>query len=384
MSRIFIFLAVLALLAAGPSCTSSTSGPDASDETGSSDNDAASSDNDAATSASTAPIDVHVHALVGSESASLAELSAALAQRDIRGNVLMSVPVALTIEDPEADDSGELVEFAAGTTDVFRVLYGGSELQPLLHAVGRSESFTEELVYPNGGAPENIDEGLAEMTSIAADPTTWEAEFRERAEAAASSGSYAGFGEIAPLHLSLREGHPEIEFPADHPWMLALSDIAATHSLPIDLHMEATEGSIAQLENLLANDRDAKIIWDHAGWTNTGLATVERLSALMAAHANLYLSLKLRESDNEEMEAGAPLDPEGALKTEWSEFIATYADRIMLGTDVKYWQEQGGQVATPADVLISAWESVDALLDQLSEETARKVRYDTAAELFGF
>jgi predicted TIM-barrel fold metal-dependent hydrolase len=381
VSRIFpSYLIFLFLLAVGPSCTSEITASDDDDDG----TETTSSDNDSGSSASSAPIDVHVHALIGSGNASLTELSAALADQGIEGNVLMSAPVALLSEDPEANDSSELFEFAASAPGVYRVLYGGSELEPLLHAAARTETFTEELVYPNGGAPTNIDEALAEMTAVAADPTAWEAEFRERAETAAASGSYAGFGEMAALHQSLREGHPFIEFAADHPWMLTLAEIAADYGLPIDLHMEATEAAVTQLESLLAHDRDAKIIWDHAGWSNTGLATAASLSALMAAHENLYLSVKLRESDTEELEAGAPLDPTGTLKTEWAELIEAYADRIMLGTDVKHWQEQGGQVATPADVLISTWESVDSFLDQLPEETARKVKHDTAAELFGF
>jgi len=79
-----------------------------------------------------------------------------------------------------------------------------------------------------------------------------------------------------------------------HPWTLILSDIAAKNDVVIDIHMEATDETISAIGRLLAHNRNAKIIWAHAGWSVLGMATANAWERLMARHPNLYGSIKHR------------------------------------------------------------------------------------------
>lgn len=351
-----------------------------------SDNDAAqNSDNDTATTGAGIQglVDVHVHASINETSALAADLLNAMSESDFSLNVLMSAPVPLVSDIGSAEDSAALVSYFSSSPESFRFLYGGAELQPYLHAVGRTTAFTEENVFPNGTERTDLDASLAEMTAIAADPDTWEDDFQALATAAAASGNYAGFGEFGPLHFSQRADHPEMAYPADHAWMLWLSDLAAENGMVLDVHLEATEDSLAELENLLAHNHSTKIIWDHAGWSNTGLATAETLEAMLAAHSNLYLSVKLRDPDSEEMSAAYPFEDDGTLKEAWLTLFEARSDRIMIGSDVKHWQEQGGTVLMPSVLLPSVAEELDTLLAPLSSEAQENIKNGTAIEVFG-
>ncbi|MBI5522727.1 MAG: amidohydrolase family protein [Desulfarculus sp.] len=174
------------------------------------------------------------------------------------------------------------------------------------------------------------------------------ASFTARAEAIIALGA-RGFGELAAEHLSFRPEHPYISAPPDHPLFLLLADLAARHGLPIDLHMEAVamdmprpEGlgapnpprlpaNLAALERLLAHNRQAKIIWAHAGWDNTGHRGAGLCRRLLDAHPNLYMSFKLDKRRG--LSASCPLDDQGRLKPEWLELIRAHPDRFILGSD---------------------------------------------------
>jgi len=317
-------------------------------------------------------IDVHGHAGIDSSSTDPSGLVTLLGSWNIKNQMLMHPPSALM----ETTDTTELINYLSSYPEQFCFMYGGFELQPILHGLGRPTEFTVENVYPNGGGPDNVDEKLTELQQISENQTQWEAEFKSRARSAAESGLYVGFGEIAPLHFSLRNGHPSIEYPADHSMLLWLSDLAAEYGMPIDIHLEATDDTLVQLENLLHHNSDTVIIWGHTGWSNTGMATAELLSQMMAKHENLYLTLKLREAHSTEREVASPLDSSGQLKEEWRSLLETYADRVMVGMDLKFLIDSDKKVN-------SSLESIKSLLDQLSPEIAKKIGYDTAATLFG-
>lgn len=174
------------------------------------------------------------------------------------------------------------------------------------------------------------------------------ARFMARAEAIVALGA-RGFGEMAAEHLSFRPEHPHISAPPDHPLFLLLADLAARHGLPMDLHMEAVatdmplpddlgapnptrlRANIDALERLLAHNRQAKIIWAHAGWDNTGHRDVALCRRLFHAHPNLYMSFKLDKRRG--LPASRPLDKEGRLKPEWLELIRAHPGRFILGSD---------------------------------------------------
>lgn len=163
-----------------------------------------------------------------------------------------------------------------------------------------------------------------------------------------------GFGELAAEHLSLREGHPYMSAPPDHPLFLLLADIAAQHNVPIDIHMEAVpeemplpsqlssppnprvlSPNIAAFERLLAHNRKAKIIWSHVGWDQTGHRTPALTRELLHKHPNLFMNFKLRR-DRHSRADNCPVDQYHRIKPEWLAVMREFPDRFLIGTDVKY------------------------------------------------
>ena len=63
---------------------------------------------------------------------------------------------------------------------------------------------------------------------------------------AMDSGKYVGFGEIGLNHLmTIKRKGTAARIPANHPWMLLLSDIASQYNVPIDIHMSATRKTVS-------------------------------------------------------------------------------------------------------------------------------------------
>ena len=326
----------------------------------------------------TTTIDVHAHAWIYDGSASAQQLSDLMTANGISKVIMMQPPMA-NYHDTEIspDNSDNLRNFFLSRGNSFLYMYGGSELQPLLYATGHAGTITLAELYPNGGA-DMSQADVDKLNAIAADTTkTYTNIFKARATAAAQSGKYIGFGELAPLHYSGRSGQPYMIYKVDTPGMLWLSDLAAQYNMVLDIHLEATSTTLAEFATLLAYNTKTKIIWDHAGWSNTQLATAAVFSQMLADHPNLYLSLKMR--SNSTQGAGSPTDSNGNLKSEWRTLLTTYADRIMVATDAKYWQVSGTTIETE---LAGTYTLLDNMLKLLPADTAQKIRNDTAKALF--
>ena len=196
--------------------------------------------------------------------------------------------------------------------------------------------------------------------------------FRKEVEEELKDGGYKGIGELGPRHIAWRPGMREIRYPADHPLMFDLADLAGQYKISMDIHLEATEESIVQFERLLAYNPKAKITWSHAGWSNTGLATPESIKKLMSQHPNLYSSIKYRRAAGEAGQKVSLLDSRGALLTNWKSLFEEFQDRFLIGTDVKLGDEE-------KDYQIVA--SHRAILRQLSGTAAEKIAWKNAAKL---
>jgi len=176
--------------------------------------------------------------------------------------------------------------------------------------------------------------------------------FLQKAHEIASSGAI-GFGEFAIEHLSFAMNHPYEYAPPDHPLMLILADISARENMPIDIHMEAVprdmplrpgfrsppnpkilSANIEALERLLSHNTDAKIIWSHVGWCNTGYRTVELCSRLLGKYPNLYMSFKISPRDS--IPTLIPIEKGKGIKPEWLDLIKSYPDRFLIGADHFY------------------------------------------------
>lgn len=320
-------------------------------------------------------VDMLAHANVNNVSANVEDIIAILDKWNISHQVLAPTPGPLE-GFQNGNQASAVVEFIGEDTDnLFSVMYGGVKLNPILHALGGEHDITETEVFPNG-ALGDVSQALLDTQAIVDDPTVWENRFRSRATEAAQSGNYVGFGELSPLHFSYYSGHPSITFPADHELMLWLSDLAAEYNMVLLIHLEPTTGKLQQLENLLAHNRDTKIIWDHIGWYQTDLARPGVYKNMLEENENLYMYIKMR--DETPYSAHRPIKRDGTLRSAWRTLFTSYSDRIMLSSDEKYWDDNNYNMTKSS---LRSVEPLQQLYDQLPTATAQAVARDTAATL---
>lgn len=342
--------------------------------------------------------DVHTHINVGRATA-LRDLVDALNELDVQHNLVMPFPAA-QLDDPVLDEAEVLLAFLESEPRRFGMLYGGWDLQPLLVTESFDSLVSAQELYPCGlGASykgQDIGARLEEAWSLGSDARL--ERFQQAAEAAAASGHYAGFGELAPLHFARHPGHPAVSYPADHDWLLWLAGLAAAHDMTLELHLELTEGpttytcpgggrytlqagdTLAELDELLRRSPDTRVVWSHAGWSNTGLAQPALLDAMLREHDKLWLNLKVEQPESEELGAAWPLEDDGRLREDWSALLTEHSQRIMLATDAKHWQSG----ASPAQELSATMEHELRILEQLPLDARLAIGAGTARALYGW
>jgi predicted TIM-barrel fold metal-dependent hydrolase len=209
--------------------------------------------------------------------------------------------------------------------------------------------------------------------------------FKDRAEALLRMG-VSGFGEMAAEHFV--GATPYESAPPDHPLYLLLSDIAAEHQVPIDIHMEAVPNemplpvelksppnaarlhpNVAAFERLLAHNPRTRIIWAHLGTDNTGFRTPEESRRLLRAHSNLYMEIK---SDPRAIGKN-PVLVDQNVSPQWLSVLKEFPDRFLIGSDQHY----------PEDQQPSRWSSVVMILNQLPADLRQKVGLENPQRLFG-
>jgi predicted TIM-barrel fold metal-dependent hydrolase len=213
--------------------------------------------------------------------------------------------------------------------------------------------------------------------------------FQAKAEEIVRAGA-VGFGEMSGEHLPEPAGYQHA--PLDHPLYLLLSDIAAAHDMPIDVHMEAVTSdrplppewakmpspppvlheNIGGLERLLAHNPRTKILWAHAGWDSSGDRTPALMHRLLHDHPNLYMELKCapdRLGKNTFLADGA----HGLVKPEWLQLLEDYPDRFVMGADQPY---------PPPRVERQRWHCAVDLLNQLPADLRQKIAIDNVKHIY--
>ncbi len=256
-------------------------------------------------------------------------------------------------------------------------VYGRSELAALVRRGGG------RLAFVAGGEALN-----AMLQASPPDGVTAAAlqAFRAEAEAVAAAGA-AGFGELAVEHFSSGRGaHPYESTRPDHPLLLALADIGARHGMPLDIHMEAVPAdmpfpsrrqrpgspdrlreNIAAFERLLGHNRDARIVWAHAGWDLTGERNPALMRRLLRSHPNLVMSLK---SDGSGARRTAPLTEQSTLRPEWLALLRQFPDRFVIGSD-QFFDEAMGRLPMARQIV-----------DALPPDIARQVAVENARRIY--
>lgn len=268
-------------------------------------------------------IDVHVHPIGGrgrlpDYSSAVGAAVATMDEAGIKKMVLMPPPQVHETAPPFDYDS--FVETVASHRTRLAFMGGGGSLNSMLQEAGQEKEVSGSL----------------------------KRKFEKKAAEILQAGA-VGFGEITAHHLSLVPGHPYESVPADHPLLLMLADIAARADVVIDLHfdpliedMNAPEwlasppnppilrANVAAFERLLEHNRNAKIVWAHAGSDMLGHWTVALSRRLLEKHPNLYMSLRMgpgRAPQNH------PLGPGNQIKPEWLRLLGDFPDRFVIGGD---------------------------------------------------
>lgn len=301
------------------------------------------------------------------------------------------------------DDYGGAGGAAVGAMDRYQIVRG-IIMPPPLVAGKQGRHDHEELLgvarqYPGrfavlgGGGSLNVmlHQAVAQAASKGAVDDALKARFAARAEKILADGAI-GFGEMAALHFSLRDGHPFMMAAPDHPLFLLLAEIAQRHRVPIDLHMEAVAAdraipeqirgapnperlpaNIGALERLLGHAPGAVIIWDHLGWDNTGERTVALSRRLLQAHPNLVMNFKVARASQP---ANRVLRRGAGLGDDWLDLIVEFPDRFLVGSDIKPRPPgAGGGTRETAD-------GVSRLLGLLPADAARRIAIDNPKRVF--
>jgi len=263
----------------------------------------------------------------------------------------------------------DFISEAKKNPDLFAYMGGGGTLNPMINAEARDGEVSESL----------------------------RRRFEERAEAILAMGA-VGFGEMAALHFSLTDKHPYESVPADHPLFLLLADIAARHDVPIDLHMEPVvtdidtpkylqggdnpkiiKRNIDGFERLLAHNRDAKIVWAHAGTALLPHRTLELTQELMERHPNLYLQIGGRPGKVKNLQ----MFGKNGVQKRWMPFLEKYADRIVLGGD-QFFSPPGnkGPSAEFSKAAVNIRKRFPLFLSSLPPGLARKIGFENAVRIY--
>lgn len=283
---------------------------------------------------------------------------------------------AVLMPTPQNDNPWKLEDYyKAAKKYPGRLVYlgGGGTLNPMIHADS-----------PDGVVSEKLKK-----------------RFIKRAEDIIKKGA-VGFGEIAILHPSLERGHPFESVEGDHPLLLALADIAAKHNLVIDIHNDPVvediktpdwlnpksnppmlKRNIDSFERLLAHNREAKIIWAHAGSDIIGHWTPGLTRELLEKHPNLYMSLRMTKGRMQNPPAGNfPMGPAG-IKPGWLNIFNDFSDRFVIGNDQFFVRSGGnGPGATFSKAAVKMRATTNRFLSLLPDDLARKIGYENATRLY--
>ena len=125
--------------------------------------------------------------------------------------------------------------------------------------------------------------------------------------------------------------------------------------------------NISGLERLLDHAPEARIVWAHAGWDHTGERTVALMRRLLAAHPNLYMSIKL---DPQGPQRTSPWAADASIRPGWLAMLREYPDRFVIGSD-QFFDEGESRLDT-----------VRRFIDALPADLARRIGHDNAVRLY--
>lgn len=165
------------------------------------------------------------------------------------------------------------------------------------------------------------------------------------ARKALASGQFRGLGE---MHLfpgfapPLKNRHEVID---------GMLDLAEEFDVPALVHAEAS--SYLYFQPLCRRHPDTRIVWAHAG----SRLPADQVRKLMQACPNVYVDLTAR--DHMRYGKTTPIvHTDGYLLPEWKQLVLDFQDRILLGSDPFYYEQQ-----TTWEGANTGWDYVTEVLD---------------------
>ena len=173
----------------------------------------------------------------------------------------------------------------------------------------------------------------------------------DRAERLLNTGTFKGVGEVMLRYYGIpSKNEPEIDVPADSPFIKRLADIVADHNAVMLVHMEPEPEAIRSLENLLDYKKNLKLIWAHCGTVaRIKLSTLGHadIGKLMDRHQNLYTDIAGVQPKSLAPAGGLrrpPItDDEGNLYPEFKDLLNKHSNRVLFGLDTPWmecWDEE--------------------------------------------
>ena len=197
-----------------------------------------------------------------------------------------------------------------------------------------------------------------------------------------------GIGEVLVRHWAYAgDGgqigkHAEINQTFDSVFIRQIATIAIRHDVPVVIHMEAYPYLLAQLERVLKELPLLKLVWSHG----CGRVNPEKMHAILENNPALFCDLSnmtntggygsgwpRAEMFTSKMEEG------GVFLEPYKKVILNFPDRFFVGMDVAH-QSRG--VMKEGNTFEKRVQRTRELLGQLPIETARKLAFENAMQIF--
>ncbi|MBI4370549.1 MAG: hypothetical protein HY547_10020 [Elusimicrobia bacterium] len=240
---------------------------------------------------------------------------------------------------------------------------------------------TDRLFYGIGGSM--LQARIDTMPDSGVATEAQKSEFESTFNDLISSGPAAVVvGETASLHLSYSANHAFEENPANSDLFLLLADLAASHDIAIDVHIDVVtqtmqtpsfyvtrspnnpstlQPNIPDFEELLDHNLNARIVLAHVGRDTTGVMNSSLMDGLLARHSNLYAQIAPQVGP---ADAGDGIvDRTGKVRSDWLTLLQKYPTRFVLGSDI-FWD--GGTTS-------SLLQGVQDFLQQLPSDIAYQI-----------
>ena len=207
----------------------------------------------------------------------------------------------------------------------------------------------------------------------------------DRAERLLNAGIFKGVGEVMLRYYGIpSKNEPEINIPADSPFIKRLADIVVDHNAVMLVHMEPEPEAIRSLENLLDYKKNLKLIWAHCGTVariNQMTIGHADIGKLMDKHPNLYTDIAgvqpMSLAPTGGLRRPQITDDDGNLYPEFKDLLSKHSNKVLFGLDtpwIQCWDEE------PFKQWVR-W--ADKVVSQLDDsEAAKYIMHKNAERLF--